>query len=358
KDYIPNIKLNIDNSISINTSLERKLHPKINADIHFDKNNVDRIDNQNKVNGFKDDYSARQKQPKPKAFESNGGVDYESGLATNTSRNTNKYKPSAIGMGYGEEDVYKEHSRQIEKMTSSMEITDEAREFAKFGEFVVDMSPIGAIKDLRNAESIEDKLIAYSNFIPAVKYIKKAYNFIKSIGKATKLKNIAIVENALPKGYKKTANGIIGPKGGEAKPTGIYDIKSQSEIYKRKNGSYYIVDRNGKQIKVKSPYQHGNTLGNQPTDVYKLYDKDGNFLKYGISKDHNTRYSKKELNLGRTKQLGTKKIPRKRAEKIERYLTEKKPGIMNKESWAGKRDPNHPNYDPNYIPKYKRKNNK
>ncbi|MDP8174864.1 hypothetical protein [Phocoenobacter skyensis] len=121
KDYIPNITLNIDNSISINTSLERKLHPKINADIHFDKNNVDRIDNQNKVNGFKDDYSARQKQPKPKAFESNGGVDYESGLA-NISRNMNKYKPSAIGMGYGEEDVYKEHSRQIEKMTSKVSV--------------------------------------------------------------------------------------------------------------------------------------------------------------------------------------------------------------------------------------------
>ncbi|MDP8034264.1 hypothetical protein QJU43_05110 [Pasteurella atlantica] len=97
KDYIPNIKLNIDNSISINTSLEKKLHPKINADIHFDKNNVDSIDNQNKINGFKDDYSARQKQPKAKAFESDGGVDYESGLATsNINRLAIDREPSDI----------------------------------------------------------------------------------------------------------------------------------------------------------------------------------------------------------------------------------------------------------------------
>ncbi|MDP8175925.1 hypothetical protein, partial [Phocoenobacter skyensis] len=157
----------------------RKLHPKINADIHFDKNNVDRIDNQNKVNGFKDDYSARQKQPKPKAFESDGGVDYESGLATNTSRNTNKYKPSAIGMGYGEEDVYKEHSRQIEKMTSSMEITDEAREFAKFGEFVIDMSLVGDAKDIATAKGGWETAVAIISVIPVVKVIKFFKKFNK-----------------------------------------------------------------------------------------------------------------------------------------------------------------------------------
>ncbi|EEG33617.1 hypothetical protein NEIFLAOT_01325 [Neisseria flavescens NRL30031/H210] len=43
-----------------------------------------------------------------------------------------------------------------------------------------------------------------------------------------------------------------------------------------------------------------------------------------------------------------------RAEKIERFLTERNPGPENKEPWAGKRKVGHPNYDPNYIPKHMR----
>ncbi|MDP8100094.1 hypothetical protein QJU32_09600, partial [Pasteurella atlantica] len=115
KDYIPNIKLNIDNSISINTSLERKLHPKINADIHFDKNSVD---NQNKVNGFKDDYSARQKQSKPKAFEDINGINVHSGLTT-SNINTFIKRLKAKKYNYNElKDITREIATFSDEMTA------------------------------------------------------------------------------------------------------------------------------------------------------------------------------------------------------------------------------------------------
>ena len=52
--------------------------------------------------------------------------------------------------------------------------------------------------------------------------------------------------------------------------------------------------------------------------------------------------------------MGTR--PRIRAAEIERFIVERKPGPENKEPWAGKRDPTHSNYDPNYIPPHRQKN--
>ena len=79
---------------------------------------------------------------------------------------------------------------------------------------------------------------------------------------------------------------------------------------------------------------HGNTVGDQPAELYRRTDKDGNFLKWGISNNAATRYTKKQLDGGavRVVESGTRKEMIQR----ERDLVEKSPGPLNKEKWAGK----------------------
>lgn len=146
-----------------------------------------------------------------------------------------------------------------------------------------------------------------------------------------------------------------GPKGGAATGTGVYDIGSRSEIYKRESGGYFTIDANGKQRSVNSPYAHGNTLNNEPTTIYKKVDGNDNILKYGISNNPRTRYTKMEVGDGDVIPIG--KQPRNKAAEIERNLVERNPGPENKEPWAGKRKPGHPNYDPNYVPHHMRSKN-
>lgn len=147
----------------------------------------------------------------------------------------------------------------------------------------------------------------------------------------------------------------IGPKGGTATGTGIYDIGSRSEIYKRESGGYFTIDANGKQRSVNSPYAHGNTLNNEPTTIYRKVDENGNLQKYRISKNPDTRYTKDEVGKGNVIPIG--KRPRNKAAEIERNLVERNPGPENKEPWAGKRKLGHPNYDPNYVPHHMRSKN-
>jgi hypothetical protein len=83
---------------------------------------------------------------------------------------------------------------------------------------------------------------------------------------------------------------------------------------------------------------HGNSrLSPRTAYLYKLVDQDGNFLKWGITQDLNTRYPKWYME--------DKKIFRvsegSRAEmlRLERELVETQPGPWNHEPWAGKRKP-------------------
>ena len=146
---------------------------------------------------------------------------------------------------------------------------------------------------------------------------------------------------------------ITGPSGGKLTSTGKRD-DSGNEIYKRDSGGYYVIDDNGVQRTTNSPNEHGNTLGNQPTEIYQKYDAEGNYLKTGISQNANTRYTDAEIDGGRIRVIGER--PRNKAVQIERNITERHPGPDNKESWAGKRDPSHPKYDPNYIPPHIKNN--
>ena len=89
---------------------------------------------------------------------------------------------------------------------------------------------------------------------------------------------------------------------------------------------------------------HGNArTGGHTATLYGKFDANGNFLKWGISKNPQTRYTSKELNGGYVKEYRTG--PRDQILDLERKLTERFPGPQNKEPWAGRKNPNHANYE-------------
>ena len=139
---------------------------------------------------------------------------------------------------------------------------------------------------------------------------------------------------------------VFGPNGGKGIVT-EHRTDNGEQIIQRESGGYYYNDaENSKQVSVGSPNEHGNTLNDAPTEIYKKYDANNNFLKHGISQDASKRYTKKELNGGHVDVVDIQ--PRIQAARTERARTERNPGPENREPWAGKRDPNHSNYDPNY----------
>jgi Pretoxin HINT domain len=83
------------------------------------------------------------------------------------------------------------------------------------------------------------------------------------------------------------------------------------------------------------PKVHGNTAGEQLAYLYERYDADGNFLKYGITQNLKTRYTRKQLNGGWLEEVTSG--PRSEMLKMERDLVERTPGPLNREPWAGSR---------------------
>ncbi|MCG3190496.1 MAG: hypothetical protein LKCHEGNO_03229 [Burkholderiaceae bacterium] len=82
---------------------------------------------------------------------------------------------------------------------------------------------------------------------------------------------------------------------------------------------------------------HGNKIDSRPATLYEKYDKEGNFLKHGITKhdDPAKRYTAKQIDGGRV--VRTDCGPRCEMIKKERDLVERRPGPDNHEPWAGKR---------------------
>lgn len=78
---------------------------------------------------------------------------------------------------------------------------------------------------------------------------------------------------------------------------------------------------------------HGNTIGNQYAELYAFVDANGRLLKWGVSQDASSRYSKSELNGGRVIVVGSG--TRDEMISLERALTESRPGPLNNEPWAG-----------------------
>lgn len=81
---------------------------------------------------------------------------------------------------------------------------------------------------------------------------------------------------------------------------------------------------------------HGNSiLSTRPTTLYELYTDEGQFLKWGISQDMNTRYSGAFMADKRIFEHATGK--RGDILRLEREMVETRPGPLNLEPWAGKR---------------------
>jgi hypothetical protein len=82
---------------------------------------------------------------------------------------------------------------------------------------------------------------------------------------------------------------------------------------------------------------HANKIDGRPATLFEKYDKDGNFLKHGITKneDPSKRYTAKKIDGGTV--VRTDRRPRSEMIKKERDLVERNPGSENHEPWAGKR---------------------
>jgi hypothetical protein len=78
---------------------------------------------------------------------------------------------------------------------------------------------------------------------------------------------------------------------------------------------------------------HGNTANDMPAILYRKLDKDGNFLKWGVTQDTKKRYTIQELNGGWLESIEIG--PRREMLKKERKLVETLPGPENHEQWAG-----------------------
>ena len=81
---------------------------------------------------------------------------------------------------------------------------------------------------------------------------------------------------------------------------------------------------------------HGNTADDALATLYEKYDKNGEFLKHGITKheDPTKRYTKAQIDGGTV--VPVARGPRKEMLKKERDLVERSPGPDNREPWAGR----------------------
>ncbi|MEX6688132.1 DUF6531 domain-containing protein [Danxiaibacter flavus] len=99
--------------------------------------------------------------------------------------------------------------------------------------------------------------------------------------------------------------------------------------YHKKNGQF-----GKKRGRPRKPSAHGNAHSSKAKNyLYAKFDKNGKFLKWGKTKDLNGRYTSNNLAGGKLVPVASGNI--KSIKKVERELTEKRPGPDNKEPWAG-----------------------
>ncbi len=80
---------------------------------------------------------------------------------------------------------------------------------------------------------------------------------------------------------------------------------------------------------------HGNAaLSDRPTTLYKLFHKDGTFLKWGVTGDTSTRYTKEFME--NKSMIEFARGTRAEMLRMERQMVRTAPGPMNHEPWAGK----------------------
>ncbi|WP_260209216.1 RHS repeat domain-containing protein [Apibacter adventoris] len=112
-------------------------------------------------------------------------------------------------------------------------------------------------------------------------------------------------------------------------PLGLYNPYGN-----KKNGQF--KKKPGPKPKPK-PSLHGNSaLSTKPAVLYALYDVEGNFMKWGITDKVNNLKSRYGNTIPKDWQI-EEMMRGTRADmlKLERELSEKVPGSLNKEKWAG-----------------------
>ncbi len=135
-------------------------------------------------------------------------------------------------------------------------------------------------------------------------------------------------ENLVPEEHKETVSNIRNTVDTVRAVTG--DLKALKNLAKHGDDLLGAVKK-----ELKEP--HANKVDDRPATLYEKYDKDGNFLKHGVTKheDPAKRYTKKEI--GEGKVVPIERGPRSEMLKKERERVETNPGPDNRERWAGKR---------------------
>ncbi|MFN8825957.1 MAG: RHS repeat-associated core domain-containing protein [Planctomycetota bacterium] len=101
--------------------------------------------------------------------------------------------------------------------------------------------------------------------------------------------------------------------------------------------SYRVTDLGVLVHNIKKYKEHGNAANDAPAFLYAKFAGDGSFQKWGVTKDLNKRYTKTQLQGGRLEEID--RGPRSEMLRNERYLTERLPGVDNREPWAGSAPP-------------------
>ncbi len=103
------------------------------------------------------------------------------------------------------------------------------------------------------------------------------------------------------------------------------------------NSSRFVTNPNSARSQAAATSSSGKIHGNSlaypgPTSVYKLYDRHGNFLKWGINNEGVTRYTRATLQGGRVEEVFMG-LTRYEASAIERLMIQVNPGPLNAQVW-------------------------
>ncbi|KJZ05913.1 hypothetical protein TW85_25170, partial [Marinomonas sp. S3726] len=204
--------------------------------------------------------------------------------------------------------------------------------------FAVGFTPAGIAADVYGAVTGEDlftgeKLTPWeraTNVIPGASEARK-------IGKAAKAVQEAAEKLAKKEADAKKAPGPKGKESGNGKDSkDPKDTKRSADGRLRNADGTFAYDSGPKNRSLNS--SHGNTkTPDTEATLYGKFDANGNFEKWGISKDASTRYTPKELAGGRIKEY--RRGPRDKMLDRERRLVERFPGPKNNEPWAGSKQP-------------------
>jgi RHS repeat-associated protein len=143
----------------------------------------------------------------------------------------------------------------------------------------------------------------------------------------------------MPASQIRIGDRLLTLKGQWRRVTAIIPIEKEETVYNftvAKDHDYFVGETGFLVHNAGGCGCHGNTKGNQYAELYKLVDKSGNFLKWGVSQNAATRYSQTFLkSIGSAMAVPIDYGPRSEILALERGLVETEPGPLNNEPWAG-----------------------